>query len=95
MTTRGDRRYSTGKVIGKRAAVAKRYQAGDDLQTHRFHKNDPAGHCGNKGCSICVREREWKRLAKKRERREGKLRERAETWPRCHCAACRPDVYDG
>lgn len=75
--SRADRRYRTELTIARRVEcnrIVFHYAA--QVSPHEFHKNDPTGACGNRGCRICSWERVWKRLNKKRERIEG---HRAET----------------
>lgn len=84
MTNRAERRHRTELVIIRRENISKQHGqslAEQKLVGHRLHKNDPVGHCGNKGCRFCALEREMKRLAKKRVRHEGKMGARAGVEP--------------
>ncbi len=71
---RAARRHRTELVIARRAFVHRRYRQ-DVPDTHRYHKDDPMGHCGNR-CSVCMAQIGWKLLCKKRERVEGHRQER-------------------
>jgi hypothetical protein len=78
---RGTRRDRTERVASRRAG-RHRWMGNPNPPAHTYHKQDPMGHCSNRGCGLCAFERWMKHDAKKAERRSGEreLRDQAEEW---------------